>query len=171
MPAGGPWIPGRIGRAAGSSGVFDVFLALIFVRALAISAWHRFSAGLAGAAAGTLLWLGLAASGWCGRGADELRMTGVWVLVFIGPSAVPAPCAKLWWSPTLAAHPVGAKLAVAVAFAVPFAVAWRRALELSPLSDEASALKKLALVYLVPALLLVVQIVCLEMAGVAPDPM
>jgi hypothetical protein len=149
--------------------MFDVFLALLFIRALAISAWHRFSAGVVTTAAGTLLWLGLAASGWYGRGADELRMTGVWLLVFLGPSAVPAPTPTVPWSAALAVHPVGGKLAVAAAFVVPFALAWRRAQRLSPLSDEASALKKLGLVYLMPALLLVAQTVCIELAELLSD--
>jgi hypothetical protein len=64
---------------------------------------------------------------------------------------------------------VGAKVVVAALFVLPFALAWRRAQKLSPLSDEASALKKLALVYLMPALLLVAQSVCLEVAEVAAE--
>jgi hypothetical protein len=147
--------------------MFDVLLAPIFLHALVISARRRFAAGFLGAAAGTLLWLGLAASGWYGRGADALRMTGVWFLVFLGPSAVPAPTSRVPGSAALAAHPLLGKLAVAAAFAASFAVAWRRAQALSPLSDEASALKKLGLVYLGPALLLIMQTVCVELAELA----
>jgi hypothetical protein len=149
--------------------VFDVFLAILFIRTLVISAARRFSVGLVGAGAGALLWLGLVAAGWYGRGADELPMVGAWLLVLLGPSAVPGPTAKVPWSAVLAAHPVGAKIVVAAFFALPFVLAWRRAQRLSPLSDEASALKKLALVYLMPALLLFAQVVCLEVAEVAPE--
>ena len=165
-----PWRnPGRVARLVGSPAVFDVFLALLFVRALALSAWRRFPAGFVVGGVGALLWLGLAVSGWYGRGADELRATGVLLLVFLGPSAVPAPTTAVPWSRVLALHPAGGKLAVAVLFAVPFALAWRRAEGLSPLSNEASALKKLGLVYLGPALLLVAQAVCLGIAEVASD--
>jgi hypothetical protein len=149
--------------------VFDVFLAIIFVRALVISAWRRFPTGLVASGAGTLLWLGMAAAGWYGRGADGLGIAGAWLLVFLGPSAVPAPKANAPCSTVMAMHPVGTKLVVAMAFAVPFAVAWCRARRLSPLSDEASALKKLGLVYLAPALLLLAQVACWEIAVVAPD--
>jgi hypothetical protein len=96
-------------------------------------------------------------------------MPGVWLLVLLGPSAAPAPTAKVPWSEVLAAHPVGAQSAAAALFLVPFAVAWRRAARLSPLSDEASSLKKLGLVFLVPALLLVAEAACRAIAEVAPD--
>ena len=149
--------------------MFDVFLALLFVRALATSARRRFLVAFLASGAGMLLWLGLAAAGWYGRGADGLGMTGAWLLVCLGPSAVPAPTARVPWSVVLATHPVSSKLVVATLFAVPFALAWHRAQGLSPLSDEASAFKKLGLVYLMPALLLVAQVVCLEIAALAPD--
>ena len=149
--------------------MFDVFLALLFVRVLATSARRRFVAALLASGAGMLLWLGLAAAGWYGHGADRLGMTGAWLLVCLGPSAVPASTARVPWSAVLAAHPVSGKLVVAALLAVPFALAWHRAQGLSPLSDEASALKKLGLVYLMPALLLVAQAVCFEIGELAPD--
>ncbi len=70
-------------------------------------------------------------------------------------------------SALLADHPIAGKLAVAAAFAVAFALAWRRALRGSPLADEASAWKKLALMYLVPILLLLVQGVCCGLTDLA----
>jgi hypothetical protein len=149
--------------------VFDVVLAVIFVRALVISAWRRFPVGVVSGGAGALLWLGLAAAGWCGRGADAQGMSGAGLLIFFGPSVVPVPAAQVPWSAAMAAHPVLCKLAVAALFAVPFAWAWGRAQRLSPLSDEASALKKLGLVYLVPALLLTTQAACLAVAERAAE--
>ncbi len=149
--------------------MFDVFLALIVARVLVISVRRRFVPGIVSGGGGALLWVALVASGWFGRGADALHMTGVLLLVFLGPSVTPGPTANVPWSAALAAHPVGAKLVMAAAFAVPFALAWRRAQRLSPLSDEASELKRLGLVYLVPALLVIVQAMCLEGADVASD--
>jgi hypothetical protein len=144
--------------------VFDVFLALILVRVLVISARRRFDIGLLASAAGALLWAGLAAAGWYGRGADAFGASGAWLLVFFGPSTVPRATAAVPLSATLADHPIAAKLVLAAMLLVPFTVAWRRAERISPLSDDASALKKLALVYVVPALLVLAQVVCLAMA-------
>lgn len=148
-------------------GVFDIFLVLMALRGLWLAAIRRFGAGLAGCGAALALWLGLAGSGWYGRGAEEMKTTGLLILVFLGPSAVPAPTPRVPFSGLLAEHPVGGKLAMAALFLWPFAAAWRWAQALSPLADEASARKKLALVYLAPALLLVGQAVCLVVAAVA----
>jgi hypothetical protein len=147
--------------------VLDVFLALVILRALAVSAWRRFPAGIVAGGLGALLWAALGASGWYGRGSDGLGIPGLWLLVLVGPSAAPAPTARVPGSEILAAHPVGTKLAATVLFLVPFAVAWRRAEGLSPLSDEASSLKKLGLVFLVPALLLFAAAACAGLAEVA----
>jgi hypothetical protein len=149
--------------------VFDVILALLFTRALLVSAWRRFPAGVLASAAGSLLWLALAASGWYGRRADDMHLTGALILGFLGPSAVPGPTPQVPASALLADHPIGDKLAVAAVFGVAFTLAWRRALRVSPLSDAASAWKKLALVYLVPVLLLVAQVVCLALTEIVAE--
>jgi hypothetical protein len=149
--------------------VFDVILALIFARALFVSAWRRFPAGFLACTAGSLLWAGLAVSGWLGRRADGMDVAGVLILCFVGPSAVPGPTPAVPGSALLADHPIGAKLLIAAIFAVAFALAWRRALGGSPLSDEASRWKRLALVYLVPVLLLLAQGVCLELTEIAAE--
>jgi hypothetical protein len=149
--------------------VFDVFLGLTLLRALAASARRRFVPGLVAVAAGAVLWVGLVASGWLGRGADGSGTSGAWVLVFLGPSAAIAPTPSVRWSGAMAAHPIGSKALVLAALALPFVLAWTRASALSPLSDQASALKKLGLVYLVPVVLLLVQLVVLVIADVAGD--
>jgi hypothetical protein len=149
--------------------VFDVSFTLVLARVLIVSARRRFGIGLLTSAAGALLWAGLAAAGWYGRGADAFGASGAWLLVFFGPSAAPRATPAVPLSAALAEHPIGAKLVLAAVFLVPFTVAWRRAERLSPLSDDASALKKLGLVYLVPALLVLVQVVCVGMAMAAAD--
>jgi hypothetical protein len=147
--------------------VFDVFLALLLARVLAVSAHRRFLTGFVAGAAAALLWFGLAASGWLGRGADGMPIIGAWILILIGPSAVPAPTPRVLWSSVMAAHPTASKAALAAVLAVPFAVAWTRANAHSPLSDRASALKKLALVYLLPVVLLVAQVALVALAEIA----
>jgi hypothetical protein len=147
--------------------VFDVFLALLLARALAISVSRRFLAGMVAAAAAASLWLGLAASGWLGRGADGMPIMGAWILILIGPTAVPAPTPSVPWSHVMAAHPTTSKAVLAALLAVPFVLAWTRASAHSPLSDRASELKKLALVYLMPVLLLVAQVVIVALAETA----
>ncbi len=147
--------------------MFDLLLALLFARALVVAGWRRFPAGLVGGGAGVLLWLGLVAAGWYGGEAGALGMAGVWMMLLFGPSAVPGPAAGVPLSAVLAAHPAAAKLLVGAAFAAPFALAWRRAQRWSPLSDEASAQKRLGLVFLLPALLLVLQALCAGIAELA----
>jgi hypothetical protein len=134
---------------------------------LAVSAYRRFLTGFVAGAAAAALWFGLAASGWLGRGADEMRIMGAWILMLVGPSAVPAPTPRVPWSGVMAAHPTASKAALAAVLAVPFVVAWTRASAHSPLSDRASALKKLALVYLLPVVLLVAQVTLVGLAEIA----
>jgi hypothetical protein len=136
---------------------------------LVVSAHRRFLAGLVASTAGASLWFGLVAAGWFGRGADGMPMMGVWILVLVGPSAVPAPTPRVPWSPVMAAYPMTSKAAVAALLAVPFVLAWTRASAHSPLSDRASELKKLALVYLAPVLLLVAQVMLVALAEIAGD--
>ena len=141
--------------------MFDLLLAPLFVRALVLAAWRRSAAGLLLASAATCLWSLLLAAGWCGRGADA---TGnVMTLIFVGPSATPGASARVPWSPTLAAHPLGAKLVLSGLFGAAFAAAWLGAGRFSPLSDESSRRKKLGLAFLLPALLILAQVVCLEL--------
>lgn len=141
--------------------MFDVLLVPLFVRALFASARRRFVAGLLFSAAASTLWSLLLAAGWYGRGADA---TGaVTTLIFVGPSAVPGPTPAVPASALLAAHPIAAKGLLSLLFTAAFAAAWRDALRFSPLSDEASARKKLGLVFLMPALLILAQVVCLAL--------
>ncbi len=147
--------------------MFDLFLALFFARTLIVSAWRRFPAGLAGGGAGVLLWLSIASCGCWGGGTSAPGMAGVWMFFLFGPSAVPGPVDGVPPSAVVAAHPMVVRLLATAAFAAPFAVAWSRAQRLSPLSDEASALKRLGLVFLVPTLLLVGQVACMMLAEVA----
>ena len=146
--------------------MFDVALVLLFARALLTSAHRRFAAGLLLTTSASLLWFLLAAAGWYGRAADEMRLTGALILVFLGPSAVPAPTAKVPWSAQLAQHPIGAKVIIALLFAAAFRIAWLGALRFSPLSDEASARKKLGLVFLANAILVTLQVICLELTAI-----
>ncbi len=95
-----------------------------------------------------------------------MRLTGALILVFFGPSAVPAPTAKVPWSAQLAQHPIGAKVIIALLFAAAFRIAWRGALRFSPLSDEASARKKLSLVFLANAILVTLQVLCLALTAI-----
>jgi hypothetical protein len=139
--------------------VFDVFLLPLFLRALVASARRRFGAGLVSASAALLLWGLLVAAGWLGRGADVTG--GLMILIFVGPSATPGPTARVPASALLAAHPIGAKLALSGLLTLGFAAAWIGAGRFSPLSDEASTRKKLGLAFLMPALLVLVQAICL----------
>jgi hypothetical protein len=146
--------------------MFDVFLVVIIARALVISAHRRFLAGFVAVTAAASLWLGLAAAGWLGRGADGMPLYGAWLLVCLGPSAVPAPTPWVPGSGVMASHAVGTKAVIALVLVVPFVLAWSRAAAWSPLSDHASAQKKLGLVYLVPVLLVVVQVVLFELGEI-----
>jgi hypothetical protein len=141
--------------------VFDVFLLPLFLRALVVSAWRRFAAGLVSATAATSLWCLLLAAGWLGRGADANG--GLMTLIFVGPSATPGPTARVPASALLAAHPIGAKLGLCGLLLGGFAAAWIGANRFSPLSDAASTRKKTGLVFLMPALLVLGQAICLWM--------
>jgi len=141
--------------------VFDLLLAPLFVRALLLAAWRRSAAGLLLGSAGTGLWSLLLAAGWYGRGADSSG--NFMTLIFVGPSATPGASARVPWSSTLAAHPLGAKLVLVALFGAAFGAAWLGAGRFSPLSDESSRRKKLGLAFLLPALLLVAQVVCIEL--------
>jgi hypothetical protein len=133
----------------------------LFVRVLVASTRRRSGVGLLVGASAWLLWALLLAAGWIGRGADA--QGAVMTMIFVGPSAVPGATSRVPASAILAAHPVAAKVALGGVLLGGFAAAWRSARALSPLSDESSARKKLGLAFLMPALLVLAQAVCLAL--------
>jgi hypothetical protein len=149
--------------------MFDVFVALLLVRALLASARGRSRSAVATSAA-LLLWAALAAAGWYGRGADGLGLSGAWLLALLGPSAVPVATPAVPFSAILADHPHAARLVLTGLLGAGFAAAWRHAGLVSPLSDEAVRRKDVGLAILAPALLVALQTAFALLATALPTP-
>lgn len=130
-----------------------------------MTARGRSRAGLLTSTAAFLLWAALAAAGWYGRHADALGLSGAWLLVAFGPSALPGSTERVPLSTILGAHPVAVRVAIAAALGAAFVGARRHAGRVSPLSEEAVRRQDVALAILAPMLLVVMQLVCIGLVA------
>jgi hypothetical protein len=142
--------------------MFDVFFVLLILRAVVVTARGRSRAGLAGSCVALFVWMEIAAAGWLGHSPESVRVSGAWLLVTMGPSAMPAALERV---PQMVARVV-----LAGALVAGFAAVWSDATRLSPLTDEAVRRKRMALAVLAPALLAAVQLACVALPSLMSWP-
>lgn len=132
--------------------MLDLAIFVFGARAAVFAARVRWRVGIACAATALGVWLLLAAAGWYGRGAEEWRIHGAWMLVLLGPTAT------IRTAPFSAAAPLGEHATLVRSFAAlvalsGFVAGLRRADAHSPLSDAFVHWNRAALGFLVVLLL------------------
>lgn len=150
--------------------MIDIFIALLLVRALAISLIRRFAPAIVASVAAIALFVLLVEAGWYGRRADELGRAGVAMLVVFGPSALPGAAKGVVLSAQLGAHPHIAHAILAGILLAGFVITSRHAERASPISEEYVRRHHTAICLLVPALPVLIQLCSFGLAQLLSSP-